>query len=374
MRFRASLLALLALAAACGSSEEVFVGELAAPVVYGQDDRREVYEHPSDELRRIAQESIVALIPTSRIDRGSSGVYSLFAFSLKDERGLCEDEPFANQPVAATCSGVLIDDDLVLTAGHCISEQRPCSTFKYVFNYHLDSPNRLAFIGDEDVYSCRSVALERDASPDDLTPDYAVIQLDRPVEGNHRPASIRPVTALVEGEPISMIGFGSGLPAKIDAGATVADARSDQRDFFVVNLDAFDGHSGSATFDSTDRLAGILIGGRVPDYVTSPEEGCARANVFEDSQAGEIVHDIAPIVAGLCDAGLMSADMCEPDACDGSPCGLPSVPGNGTGSPGDVAAADKSGCGAVTGTPSVSGAWLVMLLLFALRRFRPRAV
>ena len=67
MRSRVSLILLLGLAIGCGSSEEVFAGELTAPVVYGEDYRVEVFNHPDAELRRIARESIVALILTSWI-------------------------------------------------------------------------------------------------------------------------------------------------------------------------------------------------------------------------------------------------------------------------------------------------------------------
>lgn len=369
MRVRAVLSLFLVVMVACGSGEEQFAGELTAPVVYGADDRREVFDHPDEGLRRIARESIVALIPTSRIERELDGTYSLFAFSLKDERGLCDDEPFGNQPVAASCSGALIDDDLVLTAGHCVSPDRPCSTFKYVFDYYLDAPNRLAAIEDEDVYSCRQVVLEADPAAGDLTPDFAIIELDRPVEGDHRPVVVRPASVVPEGAEISMIGFGSGLPAKIDAGARVADARPDRLDFFIVNLDAFEGHSGSATFDSDDRLAGILLGGRVPDYVTSPEEDCARANVFEDTEAGEIVHNVAPIVAAVCDAGLGTEDLCGPDACDGGPCGAPSVPKD---PPGTVAA-DSPGCSAAPRLDVSALPWGALLLLWGARRLRRTA-
>ena len=65
MRMRACLTFLFSLAMACGSPDAGFVGELTAPVVYGSDDRLEVFEEPDADLRRIADESIVALIPTS---------------------------------------------------------------------------------------------------------------------------------------------------------------------------------------------------------------------------------------------------------------------------------------------------------------------
>ena len=92
-----------------------------------------------------------------------------------------------------------------------------------------------------------------------------------------------------------MIGFGSGLPAKIDTGGSVADPRTEQLDYFVANVDAFQGHSGSATFDSENRLAGILIGGRTPDYVTLEGESCQRVAAY---QQGEQADDITVLVLG----------------------------------------------------------------------------
>jgi hypothetical protein len=368
MRSHTCLVFLLGLATACGSSDEGFVGELTAPVVYGADDRVEVYTHPNAELRRIAKESIVALIPNFRISREPGGSYRLFTNSLKDSRDLCDGELFGEQPTAASCSGVLIDDDLVLTAGHCIDERTPCDSYSYVFNYLYAEPSALAAIGDDEVYRCRRVVSQASAGSDRYTPDFAVIQLDRPVQGDKAPVVIRPARALEEQESLSMIGCGSGLPAKIDDGGSVADPRAAQLDFFVANLDAFQGHSGSATFDSQNRLAGILIGGRAPDYVTFDGEDCTRVSVYEDAEAGELVHNVAPIVAALCGDGWQAEDLCDPDACDGEPCGSAPLPSDGSG----VFAPQSPGCTASAGSTGSLSVWIGLLLFVVGRRFRPR--
>jgi len=354
----------------CGSPEQRMAGALTAPVVYGTDDRVEVFDDPDPELRAIAEESIVALIPSFRISREPDGTYSLFTQSLADLRGLCPDELFGNQPTAASCSGVLIDDDLVLTAGHCIDDHTPCTSYSYVFNYRLDAPNHLAAIRDEDVYSCARVFSRRDPSGDSYTPDFAVVQLDRPVEGALSPVSIRPAAPLSEQAPLTIIGFGSGLPAKIDSGGAVADPRAEQLDFFIANVDTFQGHSGSATFDSRKQLAGILIGGRTPDYVTLEGESCERVATFKDSQAGEVVHNIIPIVAALCADGWDGGDLCQAKACEAQSCGVSVLPPSSGGS---ASAQKSSGCSASTrSTPSTGllSAWLGLLLFVVARRFK----
>lgn len=367
------------LLAACGSEEQVFVGPLEAKVVYGTDDRLEVYAHPDEALAQVARESVVALIPATRLSVGEGGFYEIIANDLETQRGVCPDASFANQPVAATCSGVLIADDLILTAGHCVGPTRPCDAFRYVFNYHLAAENTLAPIRESDVYSCSRIVLDlAPASTNDVTPDFAVIQLDRSVTADHVPASVRPATPLEVGDPISMIGSGSGLPAKIDSGAFVASAPGDH---YVANLDAFEGHSGSASFDEDAQLAGILVSGRVPDYEPRPGQECLDVNVFDDSAAGEAVQRIAPVIDALCRAGEAGEELCGEKACDGEPCGAPpetpvTPPANGEDPPsvGGVVPSGSRGCSTAggTGAPGVSFA-LLALSAFAIRLRRKAA-
>ncbi len=372
MSFRVGLALALGLAIGCGPSGDSPVGELTAPVVYGIDDRLEVFNHPDPSLRSLAERSIVALIPSFRVNREPNGTYSLFTESLGELQQLCPGEQFGNQPAAASCSGVLIDDDLVLTAGHCIDSQTPCGFYSYVFNYHLADTDRLAVIRDEDVYSCERVVTQ-EGSTSSFTPDFAIVQLDRPVEGAQSPAKIRPATPLPDSEELTMIGFGSGLPAKIDSGGAVADPRAEERDFFIANVDAFQGHSGSATFDSLNRLAGILIAGREPDYEPNTDQTCFRVSVYGDEEAGEVVHNVAPIVDALCRSGWDSEDLCGPNACGGIPCGAPSQPTPPSG-PGVVTGGGR-GCSMGASATSSPALGLLGLLCFVLvRRLRRPSV
>ena len=60
--------------------------------------------------------------------------------------------PFSDQPSSAQCSGVLIDDDLVLTAAHCL-RALPCEEWRLVFGFYYIAPGVLNAIRSEDVFS-----------------------------------------------------------------------------------------------------------------------------------------------------------------------------------------------------------------------------
>ena len=367
MRCWSAALGVCLILAACGSEDPVFVEPLEATVVYGADDRLEVHEHPDEGLRRLAQESLVAQVPWWGVEELPGGVRRLSSDGTLADRGVCPDEAFADQVRSnAICSGVLIADDLVLTAGHCVESQRDCEAYFYVFNHHLEAEDTAALVLESDVYSCRELVLREFALMGNV-PDYAVIQLDRPVTPDHVPAAIRPATPLEVGDPVAMIGSPNGLPAKIDSGARVASVSGEA---YVTNVDAFQGHSGSPVFDGEDRLSGVLVVGRT-DFVEQPGEDCLRVNTLADAEAGEYVQNIASVIAALCEAGEGDETLCDEKACDGQPCGAPPSPvPSDDDEPAGVVAANAGGCSVSSGSDAPSFAALLLVVWVAATRVR----
>lgn len=278
------------------------------PVVYGEDDRRDVYEHPDASLRTLARTSIVALIPAHALDDSDPANVRPLAAPLAETQRLCPGQRFAEQPTAAFCSGTLIDDDLVLTAGHCLEDEAACQSTRFVFDYFYEGPGTLATIGREDVYGCRRLVVR---ALDEGSVDYAVVQLDRPATAEGR--SVAPVRLedgpVVAGSSLAILGFGSGLPLKIDTGGRVIDPRARTLDFFVATTDSFGGNSGSGVFDlESGALVGALVRGD-EDYVEA--SGCFVVNVLPESgeAGGEHVAYVRRALDALC-ASWPSARLC----------------------------------------------------------------
>lgn len=277
-------------------------------VVYGTDDRKDWYEHPDLALRDLTSQSIAAMMDPGTIQRNSDGSYSLNADTIGRSYGLCRTERFYDQLSAASCSGTLIDDDLLLTAGHCVTSASDCASTVWVFNYYMESATALATIEATDVYECVELLAQQEPTrSSDL--DYAILRLDRSAAPRHAPAEIeKQRVALRAGDPVTIIGFGSGLPAKIDNGGNVIDASAGTLEAFRATTDSFGGNSGSGVFDINRKVVGILVNGDT-DY--NYRSGCASVNVLsETGVAGEGVTYAFNAVQDLCGTGYASARLC----------------------------------------------------------------
>src|SRR3989338_6672740 len=119
----------------------------------------------------------------------------LFSSVLKIEAspltsmGICSSERFSSQPSAANCSGFLVGEKYLVTAGHCIENQSDCNAYSWVFNFKLGSAGQSLFeVSKDDVYKCKRIVSQTlDRSTMD---DFALIELDRKVVGK-RPLEFR---------------------------------------------------------------------------------------------------------------------------------------------------------------------------------------
>jgi len=238
-------------------------------VIYGADDRKDVFETTSALHLKLAK-STAGMIKKSMFIKGVNATsFDLREFkSLERAGNVCTSEKFSQQPLAAMCSGFLVGPDTLITAGHCYNTfdlpENVCKDFAWVFDFNMKSAshNPTKNISINNIYNCKQVvAIQRDALY-----DFAVIKLDRKVIGRE-PLKFRTSGKISVNDPMVVIGHPTGLPLKIAGNGKVTNNSEITR--FSTNLDTFHGNSGSAVFNSTTgQVEGILIMGK-NDYIPS---------------------------------------------------------------------------------------------------------
>lgn len=266
-------------------------------IIYGKDNRQDVSES-GDWKARLAAKSVAARVFNRSFNKWDEKISFLGAPKLSDPYGaaVCEDEKFANQVTLSDCSGFLVGEDLIATAGHCvmdfegeISNQRTegCTDNSWMFDYvSKHGHTQIANIDANKMYGCKEVvhAVLND------TMDFAIIKLDRKV-ADRKPLKLRKGGKIKTGSKLFVIGAPSGLPLKIAGDARVIG--NNKSDFFSTNMDTFGGNSGSPVFNATTyEVEGILVRGRT-DYVDSQLNGqyCRRVNVCDQNRGDCLVTD-----------------------------------------------------------------------------------
>lgn len=273
--------------------------------IYGEDGRQEVYDHANTPLAQLATSTAMKIGSNQLADAGN-GTFKIKAKTWGEYEKVCPNERFAKQLAPGSCSGFLVAPNIIATAGHCVKSLDECRTRQWIFGYFMDSKEKdLTTIPKGNAYSCIDVeALYKRQDIEGV--DLALIRLDRNVAGV-KPIPVPEETEVKKGELLAMIGYPSGLPAKVvsDAATTVRETQPNYPQF-MTNLDAFAGASGSAVFKTSDAsLAGILSAGE-DDYEPSLEECKRPRRCSNEGCMGEKVIRASALAVALRQASFAS--------------------------------------------------------------------
>lgn len=259
-------------------------------VVYGDDNRVDVYESSNPLFKALAS-STAAMISNSSL-KSSGNTVTINGGTLQGD-GICFDERFAKQMTAASCSGFLVAPNLLVTAGHCIQNMADCESYSWVFDYsNINGETTSWSIDKKNVFSC--VEIVSRALNDGTDNDYALVRLDRVAD--RTPLKFRKDGLIEKKSGLVVIGHPSGLPTKIADGAFIRSNKN--KYYFQTNLDTFGGNSGSAVINiKSGEVEGILVRGE-RDYILDSTQNCYRSKICKmDECRGEDVTRITNIEA-----------------------------------------------------------------------------
>lgn len=249
--------------------------------IYGADSRIEVVQSKNPLHHKLAN-SVAAMVKKTKIKSIGNGVSSLSSETLEDVLDICSSARFAKQQAASDCTGFLVAPNLIATAGHCIAKDQ-CKNFNWVFDYKLSDAKKtqVGSVKNSNIYSCKRVVDHEFSRFSIGSPDWAVIELDRPVI-NRAPLKLSTHTPDVSSS-VFVIGTPGGIPLKVANGKV----RNNFGDYFSTNLDTFGGNSGSPVFDTrTGSVAGILVRGDVDYKYTWLGLGCGKVSVYGENDGG----------------------------------------------------------------------------------------
>lgn len=237
-----------------------------AKSIYGENSMHDYYQ-VSDQLKKMADSTVALVNKSALVFDPAAQVYTVKSrVAISELEYVDASEDFASQSKLSGCSGSYLGKGLVMTAGHCVSDNPKddnyAGNFFLVFGWKYDKegfPSQ--YFPADAVYTVKKVevrALEGPTGDFRSYRDFALVSMDR------EPADRQPLQLEKEqppriGQKVFTIGYPLGLAVKVND-PEQAQVYTQEKNGFLTNIDAFGGNSGGPAFDSaTNKIVGILV-------------------------------------------------------------------------------------------------------------------
>ncbi len=228
---------------------------------WGKDSRVDFYEIEDEQVKKNAG-CVAAICKEDNLIDTNKGFFILKVKNYGKTFNLSDNEPFHHQPIAAgkLCTGVLVEEDMIATAGHCVNVMDG-TDLHIVFGFKMEDPSTPVIrVSEDNIY--KGVKVVRKVLIREFNkPDWALVRLDRKVVGQTVAKLSKDISC---DQPVYTMGHPCGLPLKYAPGANIRDV-SDA--CFGANLDIYQNNSGSPVFNSdTHEVIGIVARGDNRDF------------------------------------------------------------------------------------------------------------
>jgi V8-like Glu-specific endopeptidase len=242
--------------------------------IYGKDDREFISKMSAPKFKTISS-SVALIISKESIEKSWFG-QQIQADSLKNVVGLCTDEKHANLPSLNNCTGFLIGEDLLLSAGHCFIDESDCKNKVIVFDVTKEKVNKQGYrVNKSSVFACREILMN--SSSTQL--DFSLIKLDRKTENRNILKLDHTELKSTESHYAYMVGHPLGLPLMKTSAELLTSSEFDI--VYKTSLDSFIGNSGSPVIHAeTQKVIGLLVNGN-EDFEWDEEYKCQRYKKYE---------------------------------------------------------------------------------------------
>jgi V8-like Glu-specific endopeptidase len=255
----------------CSKSE---ISETMA--VYGADNRTPTASSP----RNVASyaSSIALITRRFQVKATNQDTVTINAVNQGDVLQMCSDEPFRDELMTGDCTGFLVGVDRLVTARHCIPNQKSCDERLFIFNHVSPAQNSFP---KKQVYSCKKIisAAEKDAG------DLVLVELDRPLDPSLNAPFLTQEKQSAKRRPHGQLYvLGHPFGGSLTAAPLESELKPENLIYRRGYADVSQGHSGSPLFDpDTGEVHGVLTGGE-KDLAWDESRSCNKTNVCKTNE------------------------------------------------------------------------------------------
>lgn len=263
----------------------LFSSHLGQAAIYGADNRRDIVNVPM--AVRTASQAVAANIPSFYFlseQNSDQLMHENHGLKYGEEADLCVNERFTRQTSFGHCTGFLVHQKILITAGHCLiptgtieNQENPyCDNFSFWLGYNkFHNPRLGRDINPQNVVRCKKVIYAKNNEMVSPIMDFAILELEESIP-HIQPLEIG--ADVTVGESVYALGHPHGLPLKHSGKSKVRQVAETS---FSAFLDTLGGNSGGPVLNDRNQVVGILVAGHQNDFYT--DQACSRINRCDEN-------------------------------------------------------------------------------------------